>query len=256
MAYLPISTPGEVGGPDGYSYSALVLLTDAADPAVLQRLLGVIRFTGWIAPVASGTQVVIGDPGAGVVAAERRGIIDVGGLVAERLECDVLALQVRRDRQLALVGWRGAEEIGRYDSDPSAEPGADDDVASEPVGVAFAPELAALARTPQAAERLTEILAEELERDSVSESERLRSILRLLTLPDWIVATGSLPADIPTGPRAADLTRLRVGMPGVAGLWRHLAVRRVRRRRTPPPVIADPPRENGPGMEGIEPWMF
>ncbi|WJL96276.1 hypothetical protein QSU92_03540 [Microbacterium sp. ET2] len=256
MAYLPISTPGEVGGPDGYSYGALVLMTDAADAAALERVLRVIRFTGWIAPAASGTQIVVGDPGAGVVAAGRRGIIEVGAVVAEQLDCAVLAVRVRRDRQLGLVAWRGAEEIGRYDSDPSAEPGADDDVASELVGVAAAPGFAALAGVPTAGETLTEILDEELERDSVSESERLRGILRLLSLPDWIVASSSLPRDIPTGPRAADLIRLRGGMPGACGIWRGLALRRLRRRWTPPPIIADPPRESGQGLEGIEPWMF
>ncbi|NYF17663.1 hypothetical protein HDC37_002508 [Microbacterium sp. AK009] len=256
MAYLPISTPGEVGGPDGYSYGALVLMTDAADAASLERVLRVIRFTGWIAPTASGTQVVIGDPGAGVVAAGRRGITEVGAVVAEQLDCAVFAVQVRRDRQLGLVAWRGAEEVGRYDSDPSADPGADDDVASEPVGVAAAPEFAALAGVPESGEKLAEILDEELERDSVSESERLRGILRLLSLPDWIVAASSLPRDIPTGPRAADLVRLRVGMPGAQGMWQNPWVRRLRRRWTPPPIIADPPRESGPGMEGIEPWMF
>lgn len=256
MAYLPISTPGEVGGPDGYSYGALVLLTDAADAASLERILRVIRFTGWIAPASSGTQVVIGDPGAGVVAAERRGIIEVAAVVAEQLECAVLAVRVRRDRQLGVVAWRGAEELGRYDSDPSAEPGADEDVAAEPVGVAAAPEFAALAGVPEAGEKLTEILDEELERDSVSESERLRVILRLLSLPDWIVAASSLPRDIPTGPRAADLIRLRAGMRGAQGIGRNPAVRRLRRRWTPPPIIADPPRESGQGMEGIEPWMF
>ncbi|WP_322411548.1 hypothetical protein [Microbacterium invictum] len=256
MAYLPISTPGEVGGPDGHSYGALVLMTDAADPAALQRVLRVIRFTGWLAPARSGTQVVIGDPGAGVVAAQRRGIIEVGAVVAEQLDCGVLAVRVRRDRQLGLVAWQGGREIGRYDSDPSAEPGADDDIAADPVGVAAAPEFAALAGVPEESETLTEILDEELERDSVSESERLRGVLRLLSLPDWIVAAASLPRDIPTGPRAADLVRLRVGTPGAQGIWRDLAVRRLRRRWTPPAVIADPPRESGQGMEGIEPWMF
>jgi hypothetical protein len=38
----------------------------------------------------------------------------------------------------------------------------------------------------------------------------------------------------------------------VAGRARNAVVRPLRRRRTPPPVIEDPPQ----GFGGMEPWMF
>ena len=75
----------------------------------------------------------------------------------------------------------------------------------------------------------------------------------MLGLPAWIVAAGALPQDIPTGPKAAELTRLRGGAPGYAGRTVGPALRAVRRRQTPPPVIADPPRSGGMGFEE---WML
>jgi hypothetical protein len=255
MAYLPISVPGEVGGPDGDSYGALMLRTDATG-AALETVLRDLRFSGWLAPEGDGWLIALGDPGAGVVASGRRGIVEVGAVVAERLDATVLVARVRRDRQLGLVAWQGDDEVTRYCSDPSEEPGADRDVLSDPVGVASAPALAALVGHPAAAEALTELLDEQLDTESVFESERLRGALRLLFLPDWIVASGSLPRDIPTGPRASDLIRFRAGRTGAAGLARNALVRRLRRRWSPPPVIADPPREGSGGMEGVEPWMF
>jgi hypothetical protein len=110
------------------------------------------------------------------------------------------------------------------------------------------------AERPDAADGLAEILEEDLDSDSVFESERLRAVLRILGMPDWIVAAVALPHDIPTGPRAHDLTRVRVGASGARGVLRDVFVRRLRRRRIPPAVIADPPRQGG--MGGLEPWMF
>ncbi|TDN92031.1 hypothetical protein [Microbacterium sp. BK668] len=254
MTY-PIGSTNEVGGPDGYSYGAVVVRAGSDAQAPFEELLRSIRFTGWIAPPADDWLVALGDPGAGVVAAERRGIIEVGGMAAEHIAAPVLALRVRRDRQLAIVAWDGAEEIGRYSSDPSQEPGDDDDILAEPVGVAFAFAFARLVGREEVAEDLADLLAEELDPDSVYESERLRQALRLLGMPDWIVAANSLPRDIPTGPRAAELVRLRAGRSGFPGWVRHAFIRRLRRRRAAPPAIADPPRQSQ-GMGGIEPWMF
>ena len=221
----------------------------------IQNLLRVIRFTGWVAPPQGEWIVILGDPGAGVVAAQRRGIIEVAGILADDTGVPVFAVRVRRDRQLAIVAWSEGEEIGRYSSDPSQEPGDQDDVVAEPVGVASAPAFARLAGREDAAEDVEELLAEELDPDSVYESERLRQLLRLLGLPAWIVAAGALPRDIPTGPRAADLMRLRAGRSGFPGWARHAFIRRVRRRRAAPVAIPDPPRQS-PGMGGMEPWMF
>ena len=163
----------QVGGPDGHSYGAVILPTRDATRTDLLQELGGIRFTGWIAPPEQDWLVVLGDPGDGVVADERRGIIEVGALLAEQLRGPVLAVRVRHDRQLALVAWRAAEEVARYCSDPSREPDADREVLSEPVGAEYAGAFAQLWNRPDAAEPLSELLEEELDPDSVYESERL-----------------------------------------------------------------------------------
>ncbi len=183
----------------------------------------------------------------------RRGVIEVGDALAQRSAGLVVVTRVRRDRQLAVVAWNAGEERGRYCSDPSLEPNADRDVADEPVGAEIAESLADLRGRADAAAELTELLEEELDPDSVYESERLRAVLRLLALPTWIVASGALPHDIPTGPTAAELTRMRGGATGSAAVVRAPVVRWIRRRQTAPPVIADPPRGGGAGFEE---WMF
>ncbi|MDQ4138497.1 MAG: hypothetical protein M3116_06595, partial [Actinomycetota bacterium] len=196
-------TPGEAG--DSYG-AALVRGDQQALPGVIDSLRA-LRFSGWIAPPAEGWIVALGDPGDGVVAAGKRGIIEIAAVLAGALGSPGVAVRVKRDQQLALVAWRGTEEIGRYCSDPSREPGADDDVLSEPYGVEHAEGFAALLDRPEAAEDLAAVLEEELDIESVSESERLAQVLDLLWLPRWLVAAGALPHDIPTGPRATDLIR-------------------------------------------------
>ena len=255
MAIPPVGVSGpEIGGPDGYSYGAVLIA--AADDALekIADVLRGIRFSGWVAPASGGWLVILTERGANVVASERRGVLDVGAVVAAAVEPSVIAVQVRRDRQLSIVGWRDGLEVGRYCSDPSLEPGDDDDVLDEPVGVGASAAFAGLAGRAEATDDLTELLGERLDSDSVYESERLRQMLRLLGMPDWLVAANALPRDIPTGPRARDLTHLRAGIPGAGGILRHVFVRRLRRRRMPRPAIADPPRQTG--MDGIEPWMF
>ncbi|WP_314501853.1 hypothetical protein [uncultured Microbacterium sp.] len=250
----PVSaSSAQVGGPDGHSYGGVILPErDAALPGLLDSLAG-IRFSGWIAPSQDGWTVVLGDPGAGVVADARRGIIEVGALLAARVPGPVLAVRVREDRQLALVAWRSAEEVARYCSDPSREPGADREVLSEPVGAEYAGAFAQLWDRPDAVDELAELLEEELDPDSVYESERLGTLLRVLGLPGWIVAAGSLPRSMPRGPSSAELTRLRAGLTGMGGRSRDALVRRLRRRQNPPPVIDEPPTG---GAAGLEPWMF
>jgi hypothetical protein len=197
--------------------------------------------------------VALGDPGDGVVAAGKRGIVEVAALLAGSLDTSGVAVRVRRDHQLALVAWRGTEEIGRYCSDPSREPKADDQVMSEPYGAEHAEGFAELLDRPEMGEDLAAVLDEELDFESVSESERLARVLDLLGLPRWLVAAASLPRDIPTGPKARDLIRLRGGATGMAGRVRGAAIRPYRRRATPPPILADPPRSFG---AGADPWMF
>ena len=242
-------TPGDAG--DSYG-AALVRGDQQALPRVIDSLR-TIRFSGWIAPPAEGWIVALGDPGDGVVAAGKRGIVEVAALLAGGLESPGVAVRVKRDRQLALVVWRGPEEIGRYCSDPSREPGADDEILSEPYGAEHAEGFAELLGRPDAADDLAAVLDEELDAESVFESERLAQVLDLLGLPRWLVAAGALPHDIPTGPRALDLMRLRGGAAGMAGRARGVAMHPLRRRAQPPPILADPPRSHG---AGFEPWMF
>ena len=52
-----------------------------------------------------------------------------------------------------------------------------------------------------AAAMLEELLGEDLNADSVIESERLSSVLRMRQLPAWPVSSSSLPKDVPAGPR-------------------------------------------------------
>jgi hypothetical protein len=250
---IPPTAPVEDGEPQGHTYGAVILAESAVATAELRDLLRGIRFSGWIAPARDGWIVILGDPGDGVVADERRGVIEVAGLVAARTETAVLAVRVRQDRQLGVVAWRGGEERGRYSSDPSREPSADDDVLDEPFGADIAEALAELWDRPDAAEDLTELLDEQLDPDSVYESERLRTLLRTIGLPTWIVASGALPHDIPTGPRARELTRLRGGAVGSAGAILGRALGPLRRRQHPPSIIANPPQGGG---SGFEEWMY
>lgn len=247
------SSDAQVGGPDGHSYGAVIVPAGDATRDALLQALGEVRFTGWIALPREGSIVVLGDPGDGVVADGRRGIIEVAGVVAKRVRGPVLAVRVRQDRQLALVAWRAGEEVARYCSDPSREPGADAEVLAEPVGAEYAGVLAQLWERPDAAEPLLELLEEEIDPDSVYESERLGKTLRMLGLPAWIVSAAALPRPMPRGPSAAELTRLRAGLRGVAGRSRDALLRPVRRRQSAPPVIDDPPTGGGMGMES---WMF
>lgn len=253
MAFPPPSSPAADEPQGGETYGVVIIAEgESTLPDLLDALRG-IRFSGWIAPPRGGWIVVLGDPGDGVVADDRRGVIEVGAALALRAAGPVLAVRVRRDRQLGLVAWVGGDEVGRYCSDPSREPGADKEVLDQPLGAEIAESLAELWGRADAVDELTELLEEELDPDSVNESERLRTLLRMLGLPAWIVAAGALPKDIPTGPKAAELTRLRAGATGYAGHARGTALRAVRRRQSAPPVIADPPRSSGMGFAE---WML
>jgi hypothetical protein len=148
--------------------------------------------------------------------------------------------------------WADGDEVGRYVSGPSYGLAAADDTLSAPFGVEHAAAFAAACGHPEAADDLAELLAEELDPESVIESERLAGVLRLLGLPRWLVAAPSLPHDVPTGPRAADMTRLGAGVPGLLGRVCGRAADLVRRRRPPPPAITDAPR----GGADIDPWAL
>jgi hypothetical protein len=243
------ATGAERDGPPGYTYAAIVLHPQGGLLAALRE----IRFSGWLAPPEDGWQIVVPASGAGTVAAGRRGVAGVAEWLATRMMGPVLALRVVLDRQLALVVWADGEETGRYISDPSKEPAADDDLLDEPVGAEAAYAIAAACDHPDAADDLVDLLSEQLDPESVIESERLGRLLRLLGLPTWLVAAAHLPHSIPTGPSRTDLTRLGAGLPGLRGQLAHRLVDVVRRRRPPPPVLSDPPRKTS---SGVDPWLL
>ena len=252
MTFPPLDAGGrDPGGPAGYTYAGVLVRVEALQDDVLTALRE-IRFTGWVAPPQDGWLVAVPGSGAGTVAAGRRGVADVGGWLAERLATTVLAVRVVRDRQLLLAMWADGAELGRYVSDPSQGPEADDETLPEPVGAENAAAFAEACARPDAAEDLADLLAEELDPDSVIESERLTGVLRLLGLPTWLVAASSLPHDIPTGPAVRDMTRLGAGVPGVLGRLCGPVVNVVRRRRPPPPAITDVPH----GRSDVDPWLL
>lgn len=241
-------------GPSGYTYAGVLIRLDGQQSTrdLVLADLREIRFSGWVAPPEDGWLVVVPASGDGTVATGRRGVVGVGEWLAERRGAPVLAAQVVDDRQLLLVGWADGEEIGRYLSDPSHGTNREDNILSEPYGVEHAEGYAEACGHPDAAEDLGELLAEELDPDSVIESERLGRVLRLLGLPRWLVAAASLPKDLPAGPRPREMTRLRTGVPGLWGWLRGRLVEPVRKRRPPPPAVTDLPR-GGPDMD---PWLM
>ena len=246
-------------GPPGYTYAGLVIrLPEGAEAATdstgrhedLLAALRQVRFTGWLGHPENGWLPAVAANGNGTVAAGRRGVVGVGQWLAERFPTTILAYQVVADRQLLLAAWTDGKELGRYVSDPAY--GLDDDTLPDPLGTEHATAFAAACGHPEAADDLSELLTEELDPDSVIESERLAQILRLLSLPRWLVAAASLPRDLPAGPRARDLTRLGAGAEGLAGRLRGWAANVVRRRRPPPRAVPDAPH----GGADIDPWLL
>jgi hypothetical protein len=233
-----VTVSPEPEGPAGYSYGAVIVRTDVREP-VLARLRE-IGFSGWVAPPADGWLVVVPESAEAAVAAGRRGVVGVGEALAGTAG-SVLAVRVLHDRQLALVAWADGQEVARYVSDPSREPGAGADVHDDAVGVEGADAIAEACGRPGAGEELAELLDEGLDPDEEIESERLSRVLGVLGLPAWIVSAWVLPTRMPVGPSPRELMRLGAGRLGVGGWLAGRAVRAVRRRR-PAPVLADPPR--------------
>ena len=229
----------EPEGPAGYSYAAVVVRATGTQ-AVLDRLRE-IRFSGWVAPPEDGWVVVVPESAESAVAVGRRGVVEVGEALAQASTGTVLVVRVLHDRQLVLVCWAGDEEVARYVSDPSREPGARADVLDDALGVEGAEAVAEACGRPDAGEELAELLDEGLDPDEEIESERLSRVLGLLELPAWIVSAWVLPRRMPVGPSVKDLTRLGAGRAGMLGWLAGRAARAVRRRR-PAAVIADPPR--------------
>jgi len=236
--------PGpDPGGPSGLTYAGILvrLAPPAVDGPHVLGALRQLRFTGWLGPEQQGWLVAVASDGGGSVAAGRRGVLEVAADLATRLGATLFAVRVANDRQLVLSVWADGKEAGRYVSDPSHGL-RDETVLSDPLGAEHADAFAAAAGRPEAADELAEVLAEELDSEDEIESERLTRVLRLLELPDWLVAASSLPRDVPGGPRSGEFTRLGAGRPGLAGQVSGRAAGVLRSRRRPPPVVVDPPR--------------
>jgi hypothetical protein len=253
---VPVGVSPEPEGPAGYTYAAVAVRAHD-EPLAPEELLGElrrIRFSGWVAPPEGGWVPVVPVAGASVVAAGRRGVIGVGEALAEAMNTTTVALRVLEDRQLVLVAWESGQEVVRYVSDPSREPGAEKDVLSDPVGAEDGDALAAACGRPELGEELAELLAEPLDPDEEIESERLVRVLQLLGLPAWLVSVWRLPRPMATGPASRDLLRLGAGRTGPMGYLAGRSARLGRRWRRPPPVLLDPPRGQG-GFDDPAMWL-
>lgn len=229
----------------GCSYRGLVARASRAE--VLQRLQAV-GFTGWVGPQEGPDTVAVG---AGEHLLVARGGRDLEGVGSDLSRLGpVLLATVLSDRLLALVLLREGEEPLRYLSEPSVLDPEDDD---EPRGEHHAPAFARAFGVPAVAGELRDVLGEDLDCEHHIESERLGRVLALLGLPGWLVSSWTLPRAMSAGPDRSELTRLRAGRTGAAGLvvgWPTARARRVRQvlsRRTDGPrpdgLAAGPPEE-------------
>lgn len=255
VSYPLVGGGDDRSGPSGWTYAGLyVRASGAAGHDALLAVLRERRFTGWLARPDGGWSLAVAAgravPEGGAVASGRAGVVDLAALVAGRLSTVVVAVLVVADRQLLLSVWDGPGEVGRYVSDPAYGRPDAATLLPDPVGVEHAEAFAAACGLPANADDLAELLAEELDPDSVIESERLAGVLRLLGLPGWLVAAPALPRDVPAGPRAADLVRLGAGADGLAGRLRGRAADVVRRRRRPADPVPPPPP-----APPLDPWM-
>lgn len=195
------------------------------------------RFTGWVGPHGDGWCAAVPETPLGHVARGRQKIEDLAAVLASRSETPVLQMLVEADAVLRLWAGTRAGELLDYVSDvssPDDEWSLDpfDNPVPPPDGPSGAERAADLARAlgrPEVADELTELLLDDLG-DSRSESERLEQVARLLGLPRWLVSVGSLPRDVPGGPRRQEFTRLRAGRGGLSGVALARASRLVRRR--------------------------
>jgi hypothetical protein len=178
----------------------------------------------------------------------------VAEALAETLATTTVAVRVLDDRQLVVVAYESDRQLTRYVSDPSREPGADEDVLADPFGSEGAAALAVACGRPRAGKELGTLLAEPLDPDEEIESERLAHVLRLLALPTWLVTAWRLPRRMDTGPAPRDLLRLGAGRTGPLGWIAGRAARLARRWRPPPPVLTDPPRGGG-DIDDMAMWL-
>ncbi len=236
---LPIGAPEDPSASQGLSYAGVFV---NADRRLLLDQLAQRRFSGWLGPQEGDWVLAVAEQATGAVAGGGTALTTLARDLAHALGAVVIVARVERDRVLRLDGWDGTDDdghdepepLGSYLSDPSVDAtpdDEDDEVYPEPVGAEFAPSYARSCGVPEATGELTEVLEEELDPESVFESERLDSVLRLLELPRWLISAGSLPGDVPAGPRRSELVRLGAGREGLPGLVVGAVTGVLRRRR-------------------------
>jgi hypothetical protein len=202
-----------IGGPAGFTYCGIFV---AAERPGVVAALGEMRFSGWVGPQEDEWVVLVPSRTHGAVAGNKRTAADVAQALSATAGGPALAALVEDDKLLLLWAYSAGVPIGAYVSDPTVARPWDDEASIEPEGAEHAPAIAAAWGAPEKADDLEEVLAEELG-ESTNESERITGILRLLAMPDWIVAAASLPKDVPGGPRAKSFTKLGAGKEGVTG---------------------------------------
>jgi hypothetical protein len=211
-----------------YSYAVLIARAPRAE---LLAELTAVGFSGWVGPQEGDWVVLVARRVRKPVTTRRHDLEALAAHLAARRGAVVFAAQVLRDRVLRLAAWNGADEIGRYLSDPSFGAEEDDEVFPEPEGVEHAAGFAAAAGRPDSADGLEEALGEMLDEEEQTESERLWAVLKLLGLPLWPVASAALPKDVPGGPPREDVTLLFRGRTGPAAAAVTRVTDRDRRRK-------------------------
>lgn len=236
---LPIGGSQDPTASQGLSYAGVFV---NGDRRLVLDQLAQRRFSGWLGPQEGDWVLAVAEQATGAVAGGGTALTTLARELAHALGAVVIVARVDRDRALHLDGWDGTDDdghddpepLGSYVSDPSvdaAHDADDEELYPEPVGVEFAPVYARACGVPEVADELTEVLEEELDPQSVFESERLDSVLRLLELPRWLISAGSLPGDVPAGPRRDELVRLGAGREGLPGLVVGAVTGVLRRRR-------------------------
>lgn len=207
---------------DGYTYAGIFV---CAERDSVRDHLTDRRFTGWLGPQECDWVLAVPEETSAAVAGDGMDLSALAAGLARALGTVAVMARVERDRVLHLEGWDGTgdqdsqepQHLGSYLSDPTADAPDDDEIYPEPVGAHHAPRYAEACGHPEVGDDLTELLAEELDPESVFESERLDSVLRLLDLPRWLIAASSLPGDVPSGPRRSEMVRLGAGREGASG---------------------------------------
>lgn len=265
---IPSPQPPDPAAIVGHSYSGLFVRAD--HDAVLDRLTE-HRFSGWLGPQEGSWVLAVAEKPGGPVAGSGLSLLSLAGTLAQELSTVTIAARVERDRMLRLDGFDGSTDreptvhrapqtmlddfgniievpgdepdedgdgdapssLGSYVSDPTLDHPGDDEVFPEPSGAWHAERYARACGRDEVAEELQELLAEHLDTESVLESERLDTVLRLLDLPRWLISAQSLPGDLPVGPRKSELVRLGAGRSGAGGLVMGAVTGALRKRRRP-----------------------